>query len=128
MENHLSVREVRRQLAQVLNIAAVGDHRIVVVRYRQEVGAFVNMDDLEFLRRYRPGAESSPSEQSLRQDELELKGREEMLAHREKTALECGPPERLAQLAIERDVLVAERRWLELLLALQKRSPAAPKN
>lgn len=74
-------------LAQVLNTAAFGNHRIIVVRYRQEVGAFVSMDDLEFLRRYRPGAESSPSEQALR-----------------------------------------ERRWLELLLAMRKRSPAAPKN
>ena len=128
MENHLSVREARRQLAQVLNTAAFGDHRIVVVRYRQEVGAFVSMNDLEFLRRYRPGAELSPSAQSLRQDEFELKGREDRLAHREATALEFGTPERRAHLAAERELLVAERRWLEVLLALQKRSSAAPKN
>lgn len=127
MENHLSVRETRRQLAEVLNTAAFGDHRIVVVRYRQEVGAFVSMNDLEF-RRYRPGAELSPSAQSLRQDEFELKGREDRLAHREAAGLEFGTPERRSHLAAERELLVAERRRLEVLLALQKRSSAAPKN
>ena len=55
MENHLSVREARRQLAQVLNTAAFGDNRIVVVRYREEVGAFVGMDDPDLLRRAKPG-------------------------------------------------------------------------
>jgi hypothetical protein len=132
MEIHLSVREARRKFAEVLSEAAFGDHRIIVVRHKQEVGAFVNMDDVEFLRRYRRPGEAHPSDEAilkaLQEDALDLDLREAALRPRELAAEHGGTPEQKARVALEREALSAERHWLELLMALRKRSPAAPMN
>lgn len=45
------VREARRSIAELLNRAAYGVERIVVVRHGKPIAAIVCVEDLEFLER-----------------------------------------------------------------------------
>ena len=95
MEQHRSVREARRTFSEILNTAAYGDQRIVIVRHKTEVGAFVNMNDLEFLRRER--------------------------LHAGQAALPGGSESWRQQIAAERELLDVERAWLTVLLAIARK-------
>jgi hypothetical protein len=123
MEQHRNVREARRTFSDLVSTAAYGDQRIVVVRHKTEVGAFVGMDDLEFLRRYRPREDSAPAVAALEWDLLELDHRERL--HARETAQPGGSEEWRRQAAAERELLDAERAYLKMLLALAKRGAAA---
>ncbi len=122
MEIYRSVREARRTFSQILSTAAYGDHRIVVVRHKTPVGAFVNMEDLEFLRRYQRGADAMFAVKDLELDFVGLQNRERMHAH--EVAMRGTNEERRRRLAAEGELLHAERAWLTLLLALAKRNAA----
>ena len=46
---HVSVREARKQIADLLNRAAYGVERFVVERHGKPIAAIVCVEDLEFL-------------------------------------------------------------------------------
>lgn len=48
---HVSVREARAQIADLLNRAAYGVERIVVERHGKPIAAIVCVEDLEYLER-----------------------------------------------------------------------------
>lgn len=54
MERYVWVRHARRWFADVLNTAAYGAERVVILRRGEELGAFVGTADLDYLRRTRP--------------------------------------------------------------------------
>ena len=59
MITYVSVREARRTLADIIDAAAFQGARTVVVRHGVAAGGFVGMDDILFLKRYRPSAEDA---------------------------------------------------------------------
>jgi hypothetical protein len=126
MEQFLSVREARRTFAWVLNTAAYGERRTIVVRRGEVVGAVVSPDDLQFLLRYRPSEESELSQQALERDRRCLEGREHVLRAREERAQGPDTPEaEKADVAAERRQLTMDRKLLEAMIALQTPAEAA---
>jgi hypothetical protein len=76
--------------------------------------------------RYRPSAESGPSQRTLDEDRAELEWRAQQLADREETARRYGSSEESqARLAADREKLAADRRLLEAMVTLQGPARAA---
>jgi prevent-host-death family protein len=78
MEHYRSIREARAMLADIINLAAFGCDRIVLVRRGHEVAAVVGPADIDFLREHKPL--SRPADPAARpspprlEDELERIG------------------------------------------------------
>jgi hypothetical protein len=126
MAQFLSVREARREFAQVLNAAAYQERRTVIVRRDEVAGAFVSPEDLIFLLRYRPSADSGPAQKALDEDRAELEWRALQLASREEVARRYGSSEdERARLATDREKLAADRRLFDAMVALQGPKRAA---
>jgi len=126
MAQFLSVREARREFAQVLNAAAYEERRTVIVRRDEVAGAFVSAEDLVFLLRYRPSAESGPSQTAIEQDRADLEWRAQQLADREESARRHGSSEEeQTRLAADREKLAADRRLLDAMVTLQEPARAA---
>jgi prevent-host-death family protein len=84
MERYVWVRNARARFADVLNTAAYGSERVVILRRGEELGAFVGTADLDHLRRTKPLSrypEPKPPEMPPDPDEQERLWLEERQRH-----------------------------------------------
>src|SRR5260370_42222019 len=80
MERYIGVSQARARFADVLNTGAYASERIVVLRRGEELGAFVGIADLDYLRRTRPRSrhpEPTPPEMPPDPEEERLHRRRE---------------------------------------------------
>jgi prevent-host-death family protein len=116
MERYIWVKQARAKFADILNTAAYGADRIVIVRRGEELGAFVGVADLNFLRRHKPKSrfpEPTPGNLPPDQIELDLRWRENRLHWDEEYIRRSGgDPATEPDLVEEREYLERLRAWL----------------
>ena len=117
MERYIGVSQARAWFADVLNTGAYASDRVVIHRRGQELGAFVGVADLSFLRRHKPRSrfpEPTPRRAPPDPLENELWWREGQLEWKEKCERRGGAtePEINEQFGEERDFLRRLRDWL----------------
>ena len=116
MERYIGVSQARRYFADVLNTGAYASERLVILRRGEELGAFVGMADLNFLRRYKQLSrfpEPRPAPLEPDPEVIDLEWREAKLSLEERLVAKRGAtPGELQEFAERRRFLQKLRAWL----------------
>lgn len=116
MERYIGVSQARAWFADVLNTSAYASDRVVIRRRGQELGAFVGVADLDYLRRNRPESRfPEPKKKPLPASplEIDLEWREALLESKERHLREAGgDPATDPELAEERELLERLREYV----------------
>ena len=113
MERYVWVRNARLKFADMLNTAAYGSERIVILRRGEELCFIGGLADLDYLRRHRPLSrfpEPPPTPPAPTEEELALEYRENNVRYLEMLRRTAWAGESLEhEIAEERAAIEAER-------------------